>query len=825
MDKKFTLKNMAARTLLFRRSRKKQLVNAILRNDTRLVDALLHDGVDVNFLFNYTFDKKVYEFNPLLLSIYMKNIEIVQLLLGRDDIQVNNSTRDLECPLIYAISSKIIDIVRLLLGKHGIDPNIYSKYGTMPSIICTFNPSTSIEILKLLIGTDGFDINKKDAHGNTLLMEVLIRHRRGYTREIIELLLEHNANLYITNKPGGETALDLLKYVEDKEIEALITSKLEYEVNNPGPDVMVYYIKKNNIEKVKLILKKEGFDVNKEDVDGATPLVMAIYKNNTEIIKVLLEKQDIDINKKESKYGTTPLIQAINNNNTEIAKLLLEKENIDINTQNMTGVSSLMIAIQKENTEIINLLLEKPGINLNLEHSIKWTAIIFAIRENLHHLVKKLIDMGADINIIDNNSRTLLMLAAKLSRQPATDIILKLLLDKKKIDINTKDKNGKTALYYYDGSDEDIIEALTGSGEMWQGFTKGDMELMDKIFVTNEVNGKIPAADVSLCPICLSYAERIDGCMYMSHNCKTVNQYYDKELHEKYKHPDGTTHWCTCCGRIAYGHTHYILALSSAPKASLGGTGNYFGNDCANKGGGGLVEKLSRITEYRNISLSLNDEIGKTSYASAYKKLIRAVWDAPLTKGVPKNLKKPDDWNEQTKQFPNMIKQVVVKNAPNISPPPYLIMPIVEMGNDELSGETMMVKFDHKQKDGTNKQHEVSLEDFIPFIKTLSTSADNFGYCIFYNRGCNSCLHPREVLHISEQDPSLTKADYERYKKFFNEKFKNESPCRVIQAGGANVIKYADNAMCLLPPKIGGKHKMKTRSKSRKIKNTRKKIY
>ena len=151
------------------------------------------------------------------------------------------------------------------------------------------------------------------------------------------------------------------------------------------------------------------------------------------------------------------------------------------------------------------------------------------------------------------------------------------------------------------------------------------------------------------------------------------------------------------------------------------------------------------------------------------------------------------------------------------------------MGNDNLIGETMMIKFDHKQKDGENKQHEIPLEDFILFIKTLSTAADNFGYCIFYNSGCNSCLHPQEVLHISEGDPSLTKADYERYKKFFNEKFKDESPCPVVQGGGANeeenVIKRADDAICLLPPKTGGKRKMKTRSKSRKIKNTRKKRY
>jgi ankyrin repeat protein len=871
MDKKFTLKNKMARTFLFRRSRKKQLVNAILRNDARLVSALLHDGVDVNFLFNHTYDRNVHEFNPLLLSIYMRNVEIVKLLLERDDIQVNNGTRDLDFPLINAVTNKMPDIVRLLLGKRGIDPNITGKGGGIPAFICSFHPYTSIEILKLLIETDGFDINKKNASGRTLLMEVLIRRNNRHQREIVELLLENNVNLFITYEPLI-TAIELLKYVKDKEIEALIMSKVEYELNNPGADLMVYYILRNNIEKVKLILEKDGFDVNKEDINGRIPLLEATYMNHIEIIKLLLEKENIDINKhnkdfdtplmfaivkknteiaklllekenidfnKQNTSGTTPLMLSIDRGNTEIAKLLLEKENIDVNKQHTTGLSSLMHAIytvdrHEKNIEIVNLLLEKPGININIQTDNKTTAITYAIRHNLHLLVKKLLDMGADITMIDNlKSRTLLIIAAKESRQPATDIILKLLLDKKQININAKDKLGKNALDYYttkNGTDQDIIDALTGPDERWQGFTKGDMELMDKIFVTNEVNGKIPAADVSLCPICLSYAERIDGCMYMSHNCITVNKYYDKELHAKYKHPDGTTRWCTCCGRIAHGHTHYTLALSSAPKPSLGETGNYFGNDCTNKGGGGLVEKLSRITEYRNMALSLNDQIGKISYANAYKILIRAVWDAPLTNGVPKNLKKPADWNEQTKQFPNMIKQVVARNAPDIAPPPYLIMPIVEMGNDDLIGETMMIKFDHKQKDGENKQHEIPLEDFILFIKTLSTAADNFGYCIFYNRGCNSCLHPQEVLHISERDPSLTKAQYERYKKFFNEKFNNKkSPCELEQEGGANeqenIIKYAHDAVCLLPPKKGGKRKMKTRSKSRKIKNTRKKRY
>ncbi len=859
-----------ARTFLFRRSRKKQLVNAILRNDARLVSALLHDGVDVNFVFNHRYDRNVHEFNPLLLSIYMRNVEIVKLLLERDDIQVNNGTRDLDFPLINAVTNKMPDIVRLLLGKRGIDPNITGKGGGIPAFICSFHPYTSIEILKLLIETDGFDINRKSASsGKTLLMEVLIRRNTGHQREIVELLLENNVNLFITYEPLI-TAIELLRWVEDKEIEALIMSKLEYELNNPGADLMVYYILRNNIEKVKLILEKDGFDVNKEDINGRIPLLeathmnhieivklllekenidinkhnknfdtslmFAIMKNNTEIVKLLLEKENIDVNK-QNKNGTTPLMVSIDRGNTEIAKLLLEKENIDVNKQNTTGVTSLIYALytvsrHEQNIEIVNLLLEKPGININLQKDDKTSAITYAITNNLHLLVKKLLDMGADITMIDNlKSRTLLIIAAKESRQPATDIILKLLLDKKQININAKDNLGKNALDYYNGTDEGIIEALTGSGEMWQGFTKGDMELMDKIFVTTpDKTGKIPAANVSLCPICLSYAERIDGCMYMSHNCKTVNKYYDKELYAKYKNISGITQWCTCCGRITYGHVHHKLSLSSEPTSGLGVSYDYYGNDCTYKGGGGLVEKISRITEYRNMALSLNDQIGKISYANAYKILIRAVWDAPLTKGVPKNLKKPADWNEQTKQFPNMIEQVVARNAPDIAPPPYLIMPIVEMGNDDLIGETMMIKFDHKQKDGENKQHEIPLEDFILFIKTLSTAADNFGYCIFYNRGCNSCLHPQEVLHISERDPSLTKAQYERYKKFFNEKFNNKkSPCELEQEGGANeqenIIKYAHDAVCLLPPKKGGKRKMKTRSKSRKIKNTRKKRY
>lgn len=175
---------------------------------------------------------------------------------------------------------------------------------------------------------------------------------------------------------------------------------------------------------------------------------------------------------------------------------------------------------------------------------------------------------------------------------------------------------------------------------MWKGWPKSSIQMIgffespspyanDYYEQLAEYPNKI--RNTSFCPICLKITTRSIGCNYMTHNCSKERGYYNRELYEKYKTSDGFISWCTICGRICRGHNHYRLvkAEDEVPEVILGG--DYFERDCRiSSGGGGLPEKLARVTRLYEIALELEALNGKIPEKDAYETLIKGVWDAPF---------------------------------------------------------------------------------------------------------------------------------------------------------------------------------------------------
>jgi len=116
----------------------------------------------------------------------------------------------------------------------------------------------------------------------------------------------------------------------------------------------------NENEIIKL-LQKPYIEVNLQDNNGDTPLILAVKSNDPEsndpeLIQMLLMKgANPDI---KNNNGNTPLILAAKSNNPELIKMLLMKgANPDI--QNYDGETALTWAGRYNNQEIIQILLDK----------------------------------------------------------------------------------------------------------------------------------------------------------------------------------------------------------------------------------------------------------------------------------------------------------------------------------------------------------------------------------------------------------------------------------------------------------------------------------
>ena len=178
----------------------------------------------------------------------------------------------------------------------------------------------------------------------------------------------------------------------------------------------------NKFMAVYLLLDR-GADANIASADGNSPLHTAVSKGFFDITKLLVEKGSyVNLQNKE---GRTPLFLSVKNKHEQLIKLLIEneadvrigyKENSTerfylVRGKNRGRAAWHYIAGEQVNEpEIIDLLV-KSGANVNAQDAEGFTPLhMAAIHGNLK-IVKKLVDLDADVNIVATDGKNAAELA------------------------------------------------------------------------------------------------------------------------------------------------------------------------------------------------------------------------------------------------------------------------------------------------------------------------------------------------------------------------------------------------------------------------------
>ena len=594
-------------------------------------------------------------------------------------------------------------------------------------------------------------------------------------------------------------------------------------------------------------LLDKGIDVNVKNPKGETPLIVAIMYRRLPVVKVLLERgANINVTSDE---GMTVLSLASRDGSLDIVKELLN-HGADVNLADRNGNSPLHDASREGYLVILKELLDR-GANIEATNKFGFTALITATRLGHTDNVKELLNHGANIEAVDNDRNTSLILASK---EGSTDIV-KLLLAKG-ANINAKNLKNKTA---YDVADNlDIRDLLRPPkpevDEVWGGFTQDDFTMFEQIFGDTKA-----ASDFSICPVCHSQVHREDGCMFMHHDCKSLNPPgLDKTLYEKYlTRGYNQIYWCTVCGRICDNHLHKNIGPIDGPvpgNAPLPETNEqFFGNDCRGIGGGGLLEKLARFNAILLRAKVIQDSAAKRTVREVKKSLVKAAWDAPLNRD---NESLQQQFEEKAfrwapiSSFPPASPPVAAVapevQAPNISYPDIMnpnLLPIVyPTGNDVtlLDEVPNAVQFRHKKADGTINNHNeelIGLENLMINVlqndRNKNFASVEFGGCWNSAGGCTAKLYPDEIqdaINKSTLTPEV-KAQYETiladYRAKFNRKFKvggKKKGGSLLNLRGTQMFPLATDAVadCPLPKKSGRRwthrNNKNRKSKTRKIK-------
>ena len=212
----------------------------------------------------------------------------------------------------------------------------------------------------------------------------------------------------------------------------------------------------NHIHIVKYLLDQKHILINRGSVYGDTALSIAADQGHLEVTKLLLES-GADPNLSHNKSKTTPLMYACGSDRVSCIKELLKHSDTEINVIDDSKSTALMYACHRGNRASVHQLLKRKDIDLDLVNDEGYTASSMCCRLNEMHILKDLIDAGANIN--QSSSATNLFIAIQLGHLEIVD----LLLSNVNINVNLANKNNEGATPLFIATEKgyfNIVERL-----------------------------------------------------------------------------------------------------------------------------------------------------------------------------------------------------------------------------------------------------------------------------------------------------------------------------------------------------------------------------
>ncbi|KAL9131147.1 MAG: hypothetical protein Q9217_000848 [Psora testacea] len=369
-----------------------------------------------------------------------------------------------------------LDVVELLLAG-GADVNqAGGDYGNALQGACSYGHRRCA----MLLIVNGADVNAKGGeHGTALHAAAFIGHERiaalliengaeidclddahstpllwaareGH-HETVQLLLKHGADCMIQDE-GGWTALDECAPPGfDSIVQMLIDHRPPIIHSKDKQDyTALHHTAPQHHDSTVTILVNAGMDIDARNCYGRTPIFQAVGSGHEETVRVFLEK-GANVNTIDNE-GWSVLHIAVFSGHISISALLLDygaKINYDVD-----GITPLHIAVLRKSIDFVELLLEYDADitvcndvggtaleflqfheqgqahnvlqNLRIQNpNVTITGLRIAVCSGREARIRRLLELGADINARDEGGMTALLWASEQD----SPSIMKMLLD------------------------------------------------------------------------------------------------------------------------------------------------------------------------------------------------------------------------------------------------------------------------------------------------------------------------------------------------------------------------------------------------------------
>ena len=313
--------------------------------------------------------------------------------------------------------------------------------------------------------------------------------------DIVRKLVKHKANVN-AKTDSGDTPLTLaVRHEHDNVVHALLSDS-QCLVDAKGQDgytALHYSCKKGRISMMRKLVKHKA-DVNAKTDSGYTPLTLAainkhdnvvhalseydceVYAKKQDaftallhsscergyvgIVRILFKEDEVDnagtnnvVHALLSDYqylvdakgqdGYTALHYSCRNGLVDIVRTLV-KHKANVNARIDSGDTPLTLAAMHEHDNVVHVLLTDSHCQVNTKRRDGYTALHYSCRNGLVDIVRTLVKHKANVNARIDSGDTPLTLAAMHEH----DNVVHVLLTDSHCQVNTKRRDGYTALHY-----------------------------------------------------------------------------------------------------------------------------------------------------------------------------------------------------------------------------------------------------------------------------------------------------------------------------------------------------------------------------------------
>ncbi len=348
--------------------------------------------------------------------IHDQSAQMVQMIIEGFDVDFHELGKT--PPLIFAIKYNKKEIIETLL-LYGANVNIQDRDGNTPLHFALKFEHYELMTTLLHYGADATVANNEGLSA----FDTASKDEKSIISGVVSLVDTKAHNIFETARLGDLNRL----------VHSIAQHKQLFQTNREKQSLLHLAVLSNNIKSVLYLLNK-GLDIDAEDNDGLTPLIIATSHTRYLDVAILLLDRHATV-EHVSSNGHSALSVAIRNNNPEGAKVLIKRgANINIADNAHTPLTLTHTALLQyhENAQVyreLETLLLSKGARVDVAlNSLGWTPLCTTVTKaqdqpNNDHM-RLLLQLGADVNHLDINGRTPLMLAASMGRLSSVEMLM-----------------------------------------------------------------------------------------------------------------------------------------------------------------------------------------------------------------------------------------------------------------------------------------------------------------------------------------------------------------------------------------------------------------